>query len=303
MRNDYADELDCLNNEVEPNSGIEYQGHEMGFEDDREGYYPEEESITDETYDEIIKSGEEFSEQVINNNKNGMESPVTIEDSIEISVFSEASEVKQTNEEIIFQVRNNKDLSEYEREYMLNDLAERNIKLVRWVVNRYVALVSTKEEMFTAGMYGYAKAIKAYDPNRGTLFSTFAIGCIKNEILFLMRKETKHSEKSISMETVAYHGKNGQELTLENTIPSKDVTPEQAAEISFKAAVIRELLKTLTPVERYVIVYRFGLDRGIEKTQKEIAEFVNMSQANISKIERSVTGRLRSGAIEILHNV
>lgn len=190
---------------------------------------------------------------------------------------------------------NDKTLSDYEREQLLNEVAEKNIKTIYYIVNkqRNFSNMVPLDEMASAGFVGYAKAIDKYDPDRGVKFATFAINCIKNEIRFCLRKERRHYEHNISTNYIKHQDKNGNDLTIEDTLKDESMTPEEQLQHDTLRKLILENLQLLSPIEKYVTIYRFGLDRGITLTQKQIAGLVNMSQANISKIERNCTDKLR----------
>lgn len=184
-------------------------------------------------------------------------------------------------------------MSDEDREEMMNDLAIKNIKTVYYVVNKFTAYSVTQDDLISAGMLGYAKALKKFNPNRGVKFSTFAINCIKNEIRFCLRKENRHYKNHISLSTVKYEDKNGGQVVLEDVIADKKLTPEEELQKKSLRQIIVNIIDTLSPIEKYIIIYRFGLDRELELTQKEIAEQVDMSQANVSKIERGCMDKIR----------
>lgn len=202
-------------------------------------------------------------------------------------------EMDITNEEI-FRKINRDDISEYEKSLLLDKLAKDNEKLVYYVTNKFQSFrqMIQLDELADAGMLGYAKAIAKYDPDRGVKFSTFAINCIKNEISFSIRTERKHYDKDISVNYIAHENKNGRGLVIEDSIACDGPTPQDDINNMVLQKAIKECLNRLSAMEKYVIVYRYGLDRGITLTQKDIAELVQMSQANISKIERNCTEKL-----------
>lgn len=201
-------------------------------------------------------------------------------------------EIERNNEDVL-RTLHNSGLSDIEKEEMMNALAIKNIKTVYYVVNKFTAYSVTQDDLISAGMLGYAKALQKFNPDRGVKFSTFAINCIKNEIRFCLRKENRHFKNHISMNTVKYEDKNGSQVTLEDVIPDKGLTPEEEQQKTGLRTIILSIINTLSPIEKYIITYRFGLDREIELTQKEIAEQVDMSQANVSKIERGCMDKIK----------
>lgn len=182
-------------------------------------------------------------------------------------------------------------LNKNERETM----AEDNIRLIHYVLKKLNIAGFEYDELFSAGMYGYAKALEKYDKDRNIRFSTYATKCIGNEILCFMRNNAKH-KSNVSFSTTLSIDKNGNNLELEEIISNK-VSGEKGVEdvvlSNEEAVIINNALEFLTDNEKYIITYRYGLDRGIIKTQKEIASVINMSQANVSKIEKSCLSKIK----------
>lgn len=224
----------------------------------------------------------------------GLDEPV---DDIEPEVLEE---IEKNNEEILRMIHDS-DMSDEDKEEMLNDLAAKNIKTVYYVVNKFTAYSVTQDDLISAGMLGYAKALKKFNPHRGVKFSTFAINCIKNEIRFCLRKENRHYKNHISINTIKYEDKNGGQVVLEDVIPDKSLNPEQEVQKKGIRQALMDIIDSLSPIEKYIIIYRFGLDREIELTQKEIAEQVDMSQANVSKIERGCMDKIREAYLHDLN--
>jgi RNA polymerase sporulation-specific sigma factor len=175
-------------------------------------------------------------------------------------------------------------------------LAEENYSLVFYVVKMFQNSGVSYDELVSIAMVGYAKALNSYDTDRNVKFSTYAINCIRNEILFFLRKERRHMRYNVSLSTILSMDKNGNNLSLEETVSNLDVNEislEDDVLVSDDIKYLQLALEHLTPKERYIITYRYGLDRGIIKTQKEIADHIGMSQANVSKMEKSILDKIK----------
>lgn len=252
----------------------------------------EDDIVDDELFDEediddsedIEIDGDDIPDEIIET--------LPIEDDLKDIEPDVLEEIEKDNEDVV-RLLNKDNLSEFEREEMINELAAKNIKMVYYVVNKFKSDAVTQDDLISAGMLGYAKALKKFNPDRGVKLSTFAINCIKNEIRFCLRKENKHFVNHISINTVKYEDKNGSQVTLEDVIADKKLTPEQEQQKDNLRTLILMIMNSLSPIEKYIITYRFGLDREIELTQKEIAEQVDMSQANVSKIERGCMDKIK----------
>ena len=153
-------------------------------------------------------------------------------------------------------------------------------------------------ELEGVGTYGFVKALNTFNKSNGTKFSTYAVKCVLNEVYYFLRKEQKHLMMTDSLDEVIASDNNGNKLTIGDTISNTVRTGEKSTE---EKILLEELRKTLLQCidclpndEQYLIIYRYGLDNNIIKTQTEIAETLNMSQANISKLEKTCLKKLRT---------
>lgn len=175
-------------------------------------------------------------------------------------------------------------------------IATENYSLVFYVVKMFQNSGISYDELASIAIVGYAKALNAFDTERNVKFSTYAINCIRNEILFYLRKEKNHMLNNISLNTVLSMDKNGNNLSLEETVSNLDnhqTSLEQDVLVSDDVKILNLALEHLTAKEKYIVTYRYGLDRGIIKTQKEIANHIGMSQANVSKMEKNILDKVK----------
>ena len=215
-------------------------------------------------------------------------------------LFNEADNI---NDEEIF----------HEKEYFIpknavltdedkNRLAEENMSLVQYVVKRFINTGIDYDELFSVALIGYVKAINSYNPTRVTKqgkpikFSTFAYRCIENEIFYFIRNDKKVREKTVSLQTTLSTDKNGNTLDLDSTLSTESQGELSLEEEIAKKEVIGVLLEIinneLTDKERLIITHRFGISAE-NKTQNELAQMVNMSQANISKLEKNIMDKIK----------
>lgn len=189
-------------------------------------------------------------------------------------------------------------LSQDEKELM----AYQNIKLVYSVVNKYSKCGYEYTELFSAALVGLNKAIQNFDPQKlkngkKIKFTTYAWRCIENEIILLIRKEKKIRDKTESYEKVIAFDKNGNSLNLESTLSDASMGIPTLEESFMKNEVIKITLEVideyLDEKEQLIIKHRFGISNYDEKTQNELAELTNMSQANISKLEKTILDKIR----------
>lgn len=202
----------------------------------------------------------------------------------------------------VIDVEDRRNNVEYKKEFLTEEekerYAEENIKLVYFGINRLNIQGVDFDELESIAMLAYAKALHTFDKSRNIKFSTYAIRCIQNDIFYFLRKEKKHIQKDVSMEHVLGTDKNGRDLCVEDTISEKSKlnhkpSIEQGYILKEEGELFLELIKKLSKQEQYIILHRYGLDGKDVLTQREIAENIGMSQANISKIEKTILNKLK----------
>lgn len=186
-----------------------------------------------------------------------------------------------------------------------NQLAEENMRLVHYVANKFRNTKLMYDDLYGAALLGFTKALNAYDSERGAKFSTFAVNCMKNEIRFFLRKERRQSDNTVSYNLVLSQDKNGNDFELydilrDKTDENSDVQEAIIMEEDRKATL--EAISKLSELEQYIINHRYGLNGCEFKTQKEIAEEVNMSQANVSKIQKNCIKKIKKYLYEDYNN-
>ena len=185
---------------------------------------------------------------------------------------------------------------EFYTEEEKQEVAEKNLKLVNYVIKIMNIQNVEHDELFSVGLMGFAKAINSFDKNNKAKFGTYATTCIRNEISFFLRKDTKHKSNTTSINKTLSVDKNGNDLKLEDIISDEELglkNLEEKIVDNENRAILLKAIKYLDKDEQFIITYRFGLDRGIIFTQKEIAKKIKMSQANVSKKEKLCLDKLK----------
>ena len=180
-------------------------------------------------------------------------------------------------------------------------VAEENMGLVKFTIKPFCGAnqVLDFDDLFGIGLIGYTKAINTFDKSKNIKFSTYAIKCIRNEIFHTLRKENKHAKNNIHLETIISMDKNGNSLTIEDSLSREQILSENFKTLEDlmleeeNKEILLKAIRQLKEDEQYILIYRFGLDKGIVKTQKEIAEMINMSQANVSKMQKNSLEKLK----------
>lgn len=164
-------------------------------------------------------------------------------------------------------------------------LINHNMRLVAHVAKKYNTAAEA-DDLISVGSIGLMKAIDSYKLEKGSTLSTYASRCIENEILMLLRANKKH-KVCISIEEAIGYDKDGSELTIKDILPQQQ---EKDPDVIVEKRVIVEEIKNvmrqkLSKREYNVITQRYGLVDGIERTQQEVANSMNISRSYISRIE------------------
>jgi RNA polymerase sporulation-specific sigma factor len=167
-----------------------------------------------------------------------------------------------------------------------------NLGIVHNLANKYSYNRTDHDEITSVAYVGYIKAINGFDPRKKVKFVTFAFRCITNEILFYLRNENKETEKTVPMTTMISTDKNGNELELEDILADDADLEEDFAMKDTLRLMMQTIDCYLTEEEKFIILSRFGI--GCKQlTQSQIAEMIDMSQANISKKEKSIIQKIK----------
>lgn len=164
----------------------------------------------------------------------------------------------------------------------MNDIAERNIKLVYRVVNLHFG---GNPDLYDVGMIGLVKGAKSYDPTKNKE-ANYLCKCIKNEILLFLRKE-KNRIKPISLSTTVCD-----EITIEDTVES-DIDVEETLLKKIEYEKLYKCIDKLSPIEKDVIYSRYALGNTEFKLQSEIGKKYGLAQSNICVIEKRALKKLR----------
>lgn len=174
-----------------------------------------------------------------------------------------------------------------------NKLILHNLRLVAHIVKKFETNSNEVDDLIGIGTVGLIKGIDTYSTDKKVKLTTYAAKCAENEILMYFRSNKKNSKNISIYEGISYD-KEGNEITIMDVLKTKD--PDYLEDIYIKDNIelLKEYLKILTPRERKIIDYRYGLNNREEKTQKEIAKIMGISRSYVSRIEkRAITKILR----------
>ena len=171
-------------------------------------------------------------------------------------------------------------------------LITHNLRLVVYLAKKYESSGVPAEDMISIGTIGLIKAVNTFTPERSIKLATYASHCIGNEILMYLRKSSNRRQEASIDEPLNVDG-DGNELLLSDILGSDENMVSQQLEQASERAVLRRAVERLSPRERQIMELRFGLADGIERTQKEAADALGISQSYISRLEKRIIQTLR----------
>lgn len=171
-------------------------------------------------------------------------------------------------------------------------LIEHNLRLVVFLAKKYENTKVDLEDLVSIGTIGLIKGVNTYKLDKNIKLATYASRCIDNEILMFLRKNKKR-KCDISFEDSLSYDSEGNELHLEDILGTDfDIVTKGLEDETNKKLLYTEINK-LNKRDKQIMVLRYGLFNNEEKTQKEVAELLGISQSYISRIEKKVIRRLK----------
>ncbi|MBQ7835750.1 MAG: RNA polymerase sporulation sigma factor SigE [Clostridia bacterium] len=172
-------------------------------------------------------------------------------------------------------------------------LIEHNLRLVVYIARKFEGGSTGIEDLISIGTIGLIKAINTYRSDKNIKLATYASRCIENEILMYLRKSSNR-RCDISIDEPLNTDWDGNELLLSDVLGSDPDIVSRDLERAEDERILREAVSHLAPREREIIELRYGLSGGKEKTQKEVADLLGISQSYISRLEKKIIQRLKT---------
>ena len=173
-------------------------------------------------------------------------------------------------------------------------LVEHNLRLVVYISKKFDNTGVDVEDLISIGTIGLIKAINTFNIEKNIKLATYASRCIENEILMYLRRNNK-TKLEVSIDEPLNVDWDGNELLLSDILGTDENLISQNIESEVDKSLLAKALEKLTDRERSIIEMRFGLNssEGYEKTQKEVADMLGISQSYISRLEKKIMKRLR----------
>ena len=175
-----------------------------------------------------------------------------------------------------------------------------NLRLVVYIAKKFDNTGVGVEDLISIGTIGLIKAINTFNPGKNIKLATYASRCIENEILMYLRRNSK-TRMEVSIDEPLNVDWDGNELLLSDILGTDEDVIYHDIETDVEHRLLKTAIGKLSGRERMIIELRFGLNSidGEEKTQKEVADMLGISQSYISRLEKKIMGRLKKEIVRL----
>lgn len=167
-----------------------------------------------------------------------------------------------------------------------------NLRLVVYIAKKFESTGIGIEDLISIGTIGLIKAVNTFSVEKNIKLATYASRCIENEMLMYLRK-TNQQKFEVSIDEPLNVDWDGNELLLSDILGTDDDTVSVNIENEAEKRVLLEAVEKLDEREKLIMELRFGLNNRPEKTQKEVADMIGISQSYISRLEKRIIKRLK----------
>ncbi len=171
-------------------------------------------------------------------------------------------------------------------------LIERNLRLVVYIARKFENTGINIEDLISIGTIGLIKAVNTFNPEKKIKLATYASRCIENEILMYLRRNNK-TRSEVSFDEPLNIDWDGNELLLSDVMGTEDDIITKEIESGVEKTLLHDAISKLNPREQQIMELRFGLNGIEEKTQKDVADLLGISQSYISRLEKRIIKRLQ----------
>ena len=171
-------------------------------------------------------------------------------------------------------------------------LVERNLRLVVYIAKKFENTGVDLEDLISIGTIGLMKAINTFKTNKNIKLATYASRCIENEILMHLRRNNR-IKSEVSIDEPLNQDSDGNELLLSDILGSDDDVTSRRIEDEVDMTLLREAIEKLSKREKEIMELRFGVGGKSEKTQKEVADMMGISQSYISRLEKKIMKKMK----------
>ncbi len=167
-----------------------------------------------------------------------------------------------------------------------------NLRLVVYISKKFETAGANIEDLISIGTIGLIKAVNTFKPDKNIKLATYASRCIENEILMFLRKSSQ-LKNEVSIDEPLNTDWDGNELLLCDVLGSDPDIINRDIENTMECSLLLDAVSKLNQRESLIMELRFGLNGKKEHTQKEVADYLGISQSYISRLEKKIIKRLK----------
>ena len=171
-------------------------------------------------------------------------------------------------------------------------LVERNLRLVVYIAKKFENTGIGIEDLISIGTIGLMKSVNTFNSEKKIKLATYASRCIENEILMYLRRNNK-IKTEVSIDEPLNKDSDGNELLLSDILGTDPDVTYRNLEDGVDLKLLKEAIKKLNDREKNIMEMRFGFISGKEKTQKEVADELGISQSYISRLEKKIINKMK----------
>ena len=167
------------------------------------------------------------------------------------------------------------------------------------MLKKYYTQSEEQDDLISIGTIGLIKGISTFKPEKGARLATYAARCVENEILMYLRRNSK-TKMEVSIDEPLNVDWDGNELLLSDILGTDEDVISRRLEDEVEISLLSKAIRKLSPREQTIIRLRFGLgkENAAEKTQKEVADLLGISQSYISRLEKRIMKRLKKEIVK-----
>ena len=171
-------------------------------------------------------------------------------------------------------------------------LVERNLRLVVYIAKKFENTGVGLEDLISIGTIGLMKGVNTFNIDKKIKLATYASRCIENEILMYLRRSNR-IKSEISIDEPLNQDGDGNELLLSDILGTDPDVTSRRIEDEVDKSLLKASIEKLNSREKNIMELRFGFISGNEKTQKEVADMLGISQSYISRLEKKIIGKMK----------
>lgn len=171
-------------------------------------------------------------------------------------------------------------------------LVEHNLRLVVYIAKKFENTGVGLEDLISIGTIGLMKAINTFNSSKNIKLATYSSRCIENEILMHLRRSNR-LKSEISIDEPLNQDGDGNELLLSDILGTDEDITSRGVEDEVDKKLLKASISKLNSREKNIMELRFGFKTGEEKTQKEVADMLGISQSYISRLEKKIINKMK----------